>query len=81
MNLSWEQETIINNLNYFKLINLYLIKQLKEMNKDFQNLQLDSNKKIEDLTNELQLLRNELKEIENIRSFKVKIPESWIIKE
>ena len=47
----------------------------------FKNLQSDSNQRNKDLKDELDLLRNEIKEVENARSFRVEIPESWIIKE
>lgn len=81
MNLEWEQQIIIDNMSYLKFINLFLIKQLKEMHIKFKNLQSESNKRNKDLKDELNLLRNEIKEIESVRSFKFEIPESWIIEE
>ena len=81
MNLEWEQQIITDNMSYFKLINLFLIKELKEMHIKFKNLQSESNKRIKDLKDELNLLRNEIKEIERARSFKFEIPKSWIIEE
>lgn len=81
MNLEWEQQIITDNMSYLKLINLFLIKELKEMHIKFKNLQSESNKRNKDLKDELNLLRNEIKEIESARSFKFEIPESWIIEE
>lgn len=81
MNLEWEQKMITENMSYFKITNLFLLGQLKEMYSRFKNLQSESNQQIKDLINELNLLRNEIKEVENVRSFKVEIPSSWILKE
>lgn len=81
MNLSWEQETIVSTMNYLRALNLYLINRYNEMHENYENLQIETNKKTEEFKNELQMLRNDIKEIESVRAFKVTIPESWIIKD
>lgn len=81
MKLEWEQELIVDNMKYLKGINLYLINQFKEIHNKFINLQSESTKEISKLKEEIHNLRQEIKEIENARSFKFEIPESWIIEE
>ena len=81
MKLEWEQELIVDNMKYLKVINLYLISQFKETHNKFINLQSESTKEISKFKEEIYNLRQEIKEIENARSFKFEIPESWIIEE
>lgn len=81
MNLEWEQQIIVDNMSYLKYINLFLIKQLKDNHNKFKKLQSVSNREINGLRKDIHLLREEIKEIENAYSFKIDIPESWIIKE
>ena len=81
MNLEWEQQIIVDNMSYLKYINLFLIKQLKDNHNKFKKLQSESNREINGLRKDIHLLREEIKEIEDAHSFKIDIPESWIIKE
>ena len=81
MILTWEQETIVEIVKYLENLNTSLIQDLKAMQKKYENLQLETNQTNRELKRDINLLREELKEIEEARSFEVKIPESWIIKE
>ena len=58
-----------------------LIKLTTETREKFIKLVEESNKRIEDLTNEIKTLRSVIDELEKARTRKFKVPESWVLDE